>query len=98
MPLYEWSEVEPKTLENVDYQINEFSDEINRKGLVTWMKFQKVARSKDNPSDEDGEYGGDNGVKFQTKWLTVELSPLQLFSHLCATIYAYLPHAYEVKL
>ena len=66
MSLYEWSEVEPKASETVDHQINACPDETNREALVTWMKFQKVARTKDNPSDEDGDYGSDNGIKFQT--------------------------------
>ena len=71
IPLHEWSEVDPKTSETVHHQTNACSAKINREALVTWMKFEKVAQTKDNTSDEDGDYGGDNGVKFQTEWLPV---------------------------
>ena len=98
MPLHEWSEVDPKTSVTVYQQINACPDEKNCKGLVTWMKFQKVAQTKENTIDGDGEYGGDDGVKFQTEWLPVEGSPLQFFIHLRITIDAYFPHAYKVNL
>ena len=49
-------------------------------------------------SDKDDDYGVGNSVKFQTEWLPVEGSVRQFFIHLCASIAAYLPHAYEVKL
>ena len=62
------------------------------------MKFQEVVWTKDNTSDKDSDYGGDDGVKFQTEWLPVEVSLLQLFSHLHATIDAYFLHSYEVNI
>ena len=57
-----------------------------------------MAWTKDNTSGKDGDYGGDGGVKFHTEWLPVEGPPLQLFSHLHATIDAYFLHSYEVNI
>ena len=48
--------------------------------------------------NEDGDYGGSDGVKFQTKWLPVEGTAPHFLSHFRAAITAYLRHAYEVKL
>ena len=62
------------------------------------MKFQKVAQTRENPINEDGDFGSDDSVKFQTKWLPVEVSSLHFFSLLRATIDAYFTHAYEVNL
>ena len=48
--------------------------------------------------DDDDDYGGGEGVKFQTKWLPVKGTRPQFFEHLVRSIEKYLPHAYEVQL
>ena len=58
----------------------------------------KVARTKEKTSNDDEDYGGGKGVKFQTKWLPVEETCPQFFEHLVRSIEKYLPHAYEVQL
>ena len=99
MPLHEWSEEDPKTKDIVSHSINACPIDINREGKIIWMKFQKVARAMEKPiSDKDDDYGVGNSVKFQTEWLPVEGTVHQFFIHLRASIAAYLPHAYEVKL
>ena len=62
------------------------------------MEFIKVAQTKEKSSDDDEDYGGDEGVKFQTEWLPVEGTRPQFFEHLVRSIEKYLPHAYEVQL
>ena len=48
--------------------------------------------------DEDGEYSGNDGIKFQTEWLPVEGTVPEFFTHLICSIEAYAPHMYELKL
>ena len=67
-------------------------------GKVHWVEFIKVAWTKEKLSDDDEDYGGDEGVKFQTEWLPVEGTRPQFFEHLVRSIEKYLPHAYEVQL
>ena len=57
-----------------------------------------MARTKKKTCDDDEDYGGDEGVKFQTEWLPVEGTRSQVFEHLVRLIEKYLPHAYEVQL
>ena len=100
MPLCQWSEEEedPKTNEKVSHKINACPDDIEREGEVVWMKFQKVARTAAKKSDNDDDYGQGDGVKFQTEWLPVVGTPREFLLHLRASIDAYFPHKYEVKL
>ena len=72
--------------------------EYNRNGKVTWMDFLKVARTEEKSSEDDGDFGGSDGAKFQTEWLPVEGSLPQFFEHLIRSLEAYLPHSYETKL
>ena len=80
--------------------INACPDEYNRPGRVTWMEFQKVSRSevKARDSNDDGDYGGDNMVKSQTEWLSVEGSVPKFLEHLRGIFESYSPHAYKVQL
>ena len=59
-----------------------------------------MARSevKSRYSSDDGEYGGDNTVKFQIEWLPVEGSVHKSLERLREKFVSYLPHAYEVQL
>jgi len=62
------------------------------------MNFIKVARSIEQQTDEDPDYGGDDGVRFQTDWLPTEGTVPEFLTHLVRSIDEYLPHAYEIKL
>ena len=54
MPIHRSVEVDKHTSENM-HQINACPDDYNRPGLVTWMEFQKVARSKGESIDGDDD-------------------------------------------
>ena len=60
--------------------------------------FIKVVRSTAQKQTEDDDYGGDDGVRFQTERLPVDGSVPEFFAHLIRSIDAYLPHAYEIRL
>ena len=58
----------------------------------------KVTQSAERPSNDNGDDGGDNGVKFQTKWVPAKGTVPQFLWHLHGIIDAYLPYIYKVKL
>ena len=57
-----------------------------------------MARSEEQQEEEDRDYSGNDGVKFQTEWLPVEGMVPEFFTHLTRSIEAYPPHQYEIKL
>ena len=99
-PQHEWSEEnkESQTNEAVTHEINACPDDIDRQGEVTWMKFQKVARTPAKTGQDDEDYGQGDGVKFQTEWLPVVGTPREFLIHLRECITSYFPHEFEVKL
>ena len=98
MPMHERIVTDPTTGEAIKHCIHACPDEYKRGGKVVWMDFQKVARSETKSDDEDGDYNGDDGVKFQIEWLPVEGTVPEFFEHLLRSMEAYLPHAHEIKL
>ena len=98
MPMHERIVTDPTTGEVIKHCIRACPDEYKRGGKVVWMDFQKVARSESKSDDEDGDYNGDDGVKFQIEWLPVEGTVPEFFEHLLTSMEAYLPHAHEIKL
>lgn len=59
----------------------------------------QVARSEQGDQEQDnGDYLGNDGVKFQTEWLPVEGTVPEFFTHLTRSLEAYAPHQYELKL
>ncbi len=90
---------ERKDKDNVTHCIRACPDEYQQTGKVTWMDFIKVARTEEKTvNEEEDEYGGRNGVKFQTEWLPVEGTVAEFFEHLRLSLDAYLPHRYEINL
>ena len=100
MPIHRSVEVDEHTSEDIVHQINACPDDYNRPGLVTWMEFQKVARSNGESAggDDDGNYGSKNEVTTQIEWLPVEGYVLKFFNHVRSKIEAYAEHDYEVRL
>lgn len=100
MPMHERIEINATTSEEIKHRIRACPDEYKRGGEVTWMDFQKVARSeaKAPVDDDDDDYADNDGVKFQVEWLPVIGSAPEFLEHLNRSIEAYLPHAYEIKL
>ena len=72
MPLHERLVEDPTPGEEIKHCIRACPDEYQRGGKVTWMDFQKVARSESKSDDDDEYYNGGDGVKFQIEWLPVE--------------------------
>ena len=98
MPLHERLVEDPTTGEEIKHYIRACPDEYQRGGKVTWMDFQKVARSESKSDDDDEDYNGGDGVKFQIEWLPVEGTVPEFFEHLNRSLEAYLPHVYEIQL
>ena len=57
-----------------------------------------MARTEEREVDEDGDYAGNYGVKFQTEWLPVEGLTPEFFAHLISSLEAYIPHQYKIQL
>ena len=54
---------------------------------------------REHRGDDNGKnYGGSDGVRFQTEWLLVEDTVKEFFAHLIGVLKAYIPHVYEIKL
>ena len=98
MPLHTRIEEGNTNNQPIEYCLHACPDEYDRCGKVTWMDFIKVARSPAQKQTEDDDYGGDDGVRFQTEWLPVDGSVPEFFAHLIRSIDAYLPHAFEIRL
>ena len=66
MPRHERIDINSITEEEVKHCIRACPDEYKREGKVTWMDFQKVARSEGKASgdDDDDYYDGEDEVKF----------------------------------
>ena len=57
-----------------------------------------MARTAEKSGDDDEDYAGDTGVKFQTEWLPVEGTVPEFVAHFIRSMEAYFPHTYELKL
>ena len=51
---------DPETKETIIHRINACPDDIDCKGKVVWMTFQKVAQTAEAMSDGHGSYGKDD--------------------------------------
>ena len=65
-------------------------DEYCHDGKMIWMDFIKVARSVETSSDDDKDYGCNDGVKFQTEWLPVNGTVPEFFDHLTRLVQEYI--------
>ena len=68
------------------HKINVCPDDIDRNDKIVWMKFQNVARTPTETSNEDEDYDQGDGVKFQTEWLPAEGPPNDFLIHIRACI------------